>query len=55
MKANIEALTSGETGGGHVVACYCKVNWFSPNVCSVQDDGRYCGGDPCDTHDGNCR
>lgn len=53
--ANIEALTAGESGGGHVVVCNCKTNWFSPNVCTANSSGRYCGGDPCDNHDNNCR
>lgn len=52
--ANIEALTGGESSGNEV-KCYCKTNWFSPNVCSANADGSYCGGDPCDSHDGNCR
>jgi len=51
---NIEALSGGEDGGD-IVRCYCKSHWFSPNVCSVNADGGYCGGDPCDSHDGNCR
>ena len=55
MQANVEALTSGESGGGHVVACYCKTRIVGPNICVVQGNGRYCGGDPCDSHDGNCR
>lgn len=52
--ANVEALANGESGGG-VVSCYCKTNIFSPNVCSANASGTYCGGDPCDSHDGNCR
>lgn len=52
--ANVEALTHSESGG-EVVKCYCKTNWFSPNVCSANADGAYCGGDPCSNHDGNCR
>ena len=52
--ANVEALTRSESGG-EVVKCYCKTNWFSPNVCSANADGGYCGGDPCSDHDGNCR
>lgn len=56
MKANIEALTLNEPGGGgEVVKCYCKTHWFEANVCSATGDGRYCGGDPCSNHDGNCR
>ena len=56
MKANIEALTLNEPGGGgEVVKCYCRHNWIWPNVCSAEGDGRYCGGDPCSNHDGNCR
>lgn len=57
---NIEALSShieepDEGGEGEVVKCYCKMNWFSPNVCSANADGPYCGEDPCSNHDGNCR
>lgn len=51
---NIEALSGGENGG-EIVKCYCKTHWFSPNVCSVNADGGYCGGNPCANHDGNCR
>ncbi len=52
--ANIEALSGGEAGS-QVVSCYCKTKWFSPNVCSANASGAYCGGDPCSNHDGNCR
>lgn len=53
---NLSAL-SDCAGGGYSksVNCYCKSNWFSPNVCSANASGPYCGGDPCDQHDGNCR
>lgn len=51
---NVEALAVGDAGG-ETVKCYCKTHWFSPNVCSVNADGGYCGGDPCANHDGNCR
>lgn len=54
MLANVEALANGEDGGS-VVSCYCKTNIFSPNVCSANASGAYCGGDPCSNHDGNCR
>ena len=54
LEANVEALLTPETGG-EVVKCYCKTHWFSPNVCSTNADGAYCGGDPCSNHDGNCR
>ena len=53
LLANVEALTVGE--GVEVVKCYCKANWFSPNVCTANGSGAYCGGDPCSNHDGNCR
>lgn len=53
--ANIDALTRDESSGGHSVACYCKINLFSSNVCTAMGSGAYCGGDPCDSHDGNCR
>ena len=53
--ANIEALTNEEGGGEQIVSCYCKTNWFSPNICSANASGAYCGGDPCSNHDGNCR
>lgn len=53
FQANIDALAESE--GGQVVSCYCKTNWFTPNVCSVNADGGYCGGNPCSNHDGNCR
>lgn len=52
--ANVEALADQESGG-HSVSCYCKTNWFSSNVCTANGSGAYCGGDPCDSHDGNCR
>ena len=66
FNANVEALASGDNnpndeeeggddGGGLVVKCFCKTNWFSPNVCSVNGSGGYCGGDPCANHDSNCR
>jgi len=51
---NVEALAGGDVGG-EIVKCYCKTHWFSPNVCSANADGAYCGGDPCSNHDGNCR
>lgn len=51
---NIEALTNGETSGPTVM-CYCKSKLFSPNICSANASGTYCGGDPCSNHDGNCR
>ena len=54
FKANVEALAYNESGS-EVVKCYCKTNWFSPNVCSVQGSGGYCGGNPCSNYDGNCR
>ncbi|MDE6157487.1 MAG: hypothetical protein K2K22_09905 [Muribaculaceae bacterium] len=53
--ANIEAIANAETPGGFYVICYCKTNWFSPNVCSANADGSFCGGDPCIDHDSNCR
>lgn len=55
--ANIEALSIPEEGDGgdEVVKCYCKTNWFSPNICTANGDGAYCGGDPCSNHDANCR
>lgn len=53
IMANLEALTSGESSSG--VQCYCKTNWFSSNVCSANASGAYCGGDPCQSHDGNYR
>lgn len=46
MKANIEALTSGEPGGGEVVKCYCKTGLFSGKICSTKGKGSYCGGNP---------
>lgn len=54
IAANIEALADGE-GATEVVKCYCKVNWFSKNVCTAQGDGSFCGYDPCANNDGNCR
>ena len=53
--ANVEALSVESEGSQEEVKCYCKTNWFSPNVCSVNASGGYCGGDPCSKHDGNCR
>ena len=55
FNANVEAGDDGEGGGGLVVKCFCKTNWFSANVCSVNGSGGYCGGDPCANHDSNCR
>ena len=55
---NIEALSGGgdgDSGSGETVKCYCKKHTFSPNVCTADGDGAYCGGDPCSNHDGNCR
>lgn len=54
FEANVNVLAHSESVG-EVVKCYCKTNWFSPNVCSANADGPYCGGDPCSNHDGNCR
>ena len=54
FKANVEALAYNESGS-EVVKCYCKTKWFSPNVCSVQGSGGYCGGNPCSNYDVNCR
>ncbi len=54
LEANVQAITVPGTGGVEV-HCYCKSRWFSPNVCSANADGAYCGGDPCSNHDGNCR
>lgn len=51
---NLEALAEDE-GSGLTVNCFCKSNWFSPNVCSANASGSYCGGDPCANHDSNCR
>ena len=39
--ANIEALTNEEGGGGQIVSCYCKTNWFSPNICSANASETY--------------
>lgn len=51
---NIEALASGGEGG-LTVECYCKSNDSRPTTCVVGGKGSYCGGDPCASHDGNCR
>lgn len=51
---NVEALSRTDAGG-LVVQCKCKSHFFSPNVCTVNSDGGYCGGDPCANHDSNCR
>ncbi len=53
LAENVLALS--DAGGGKTVSCYCKTNWFSSNVCSANASGSYCGGNPCDQHDGNCR
>lgn len=53
--SNIEALATSAESPSEVVKCYCKTNWFSPNICSASASGSYCGGDPCSNHDGNCR
>ena len=53
LAENVLALS--DAGGGKTVSCYCKTNWFSSNVCSANASGAYCGGNPCDQHDGNCR
>jgi len=55
VKANIEALTSYESGGGEVVKCYCTKKLLGTNICTTGANGGYCGGDPCSNHDGNCR
>ncbi len=52
--ANLHALTEDE-GDDYVVRCFCKTNWFSSNICSANAEGAYCGGDPCVSHDTNCR
>lgn len=54
LMANVEALATPETPP-QVVYCYCKIKWFSPNICTVEGSGGFCGGDPCSNHDGNCR
>ena len=35
--------------------CFCKTNWFSPNVCTANASGIYCGESPCAEHDAECR
>ncbi len=54
LLANVEALSANE-GNSQTVSCYCKTKIFSPNVCSANASGNYCGGDPCSNHDSNCR
>lgn len=54
LLANVEALADSEDGN-LTVTCYCKTNWFTPNICSANSDGTYCGGSPCSDHDGDCR
>ncbi|MFI3263201.1 MAG: NVEALA domain-containing protein [Rikenellaceae bacterium] len=54
LMANIEALSS-DSESDETVKCYCKVNWFSNNICSAAADGSYCGGNPCSDQDANCR
>jgi len=51
---NVEAVASGESGG-QVVNCLCKSRILGKNVCSVEGNDGYCGGDPCANHDSNCR
>lgn len=53
LDSNIEALAQDESG--KPAECFCKSKWFSPDVCSSQGDGRYCGSDNCSDYDGNCR
>lgn len=48
---NLEALANNE--GDPNVKCYCRTD--RRPVCSAMGDGAYCGGDPCETHDSNCR
>ena len=49
---NLEALADNE--GDPNVHCFCKLGSNSP-ICTAQGSGAYCGGDPCNTHDANCR
>lgn len=55
LMANVEALSTGSDVSHEEVKCYCKQKWFSPNICSINVSGGYCGGNPCSNHDGNCR
>lgn len=48
---NIEALSDNESD--QVVKCYCRTD--ERGICSAAGKGAYCGGDPCDSHDSNCR
>lgn len=52
---NLEALAGDDEESELKVNCFCKTNWFSPNVCSANASGAYCGGNPCANHDSNCR
>ena len=45
----------GNQGSGLEVICCCHLTKTGVKVCSVEGDGRYCGGDPCIKHDTNCR
>lgn len=53
LTENVLALS--DVSGDKTVSCYCKTKWFSPNICSANASGNYCGGNPCDQNDGNCR
>lgn len=67
FNANVEALASGDNnpndeeeggdnGGGLVVKCFCKKTTIEDYfVCSAMGTFAYCGGDPCPSHDPNCR
>lgn len=55
FESNVEALAYEDGGYGEVTKCFCKIRWVGTNICTVNADGGYCGGDPCSNHDGNCR
>ena len=52
--ANLEALSDNE-GSGQDVKCYCRITNYGIGICTTLGNLTYCGGDPCDSHDGNCR
>ena len=67
FNANVEALASGDDntddeeeggdggGSGSTVKCFCKTNWFSPNICRANASGVSCGESPCKDRDADCR
>lgn len=49
---NLEALANDESSDPKV-QCFCRTD--VSGICSAMGTGAYCGGDPCNHHDANCR